>query len=320
MSQPDILGLLHRLVHDAEKIGVSTLQEFLAAIEAKKLGHPLGYGGHTPCTEISHRGKRCFVDFGSGLREAGTKYMSHETEYTFFITHMHWDHLIGLNFFIPVFIPGYKITIYHVHKNAPEYIKLMFNGINFPVKWADLSAAIEFVQVKVYDKVQVGDMTVSPFSLDHPGGSFGWRFDAANRSVAIGYDGEYKRLSRTDLGKDLPYFQNLDLLLFDAQYDLVDAINRHDWGHSSAPLGVDLALREGIKNVAFLHHDPWSSDEKLRISLARARAYCAKQLANYPNAWHAQPEGPNIFMAYDTLVVDLELPIAAELRGVQFRA
>lgn len=312
-SHDDMLTLLRRLVTDAQQKNIHTLPDFLVAAETGRLGSPIVYGGHTPCTEVSHGARRFFVDMGSGWREAGTKYMAKEKSYTVFLTHMHWDHLLGINFFIPIFVPGNKITIYHVHKNAPEFVKLMFNGVNFPVKWEALGATVEFVQVKLYDQLQFDDVTVSPFALDHPGGSFGWRFDAGGKSLAVGFDGEYKRVSRAELGNDLAYYQNLDFLVFDAQYDLAEVINRYDWGHSSPTIGIDLALREGIKTIALVHHDPWASDDKLRSALAQTRAYSRARVKNYPEHWSAQPDGPTIIMAYDGLTLDMNRPVERQL-------
>ncbi len=296
------LEILAQLVGKAKAKGLTTYDQLLAAARAGEFGMPLLYGGHTPCTEVTHGAQSFFIDMGTGLREAGTKYLGKRKEFTVFLTHMHWDHLQGLPFFIPIFIPGNKITIYHVHKSAPEHVKIMFNGVNFPVRWDQLGATVEFKEVKLYQPLPFGDTTVTPFALDHPGGSFGYRFEAAGRSAVIGFDGEYTRISREELGKDLPYYQNLDLLVFDAQYELEELLNKHDWGHSSSTIGIDLALREGIKNLVLIHHDPWASDERLHASIANARKYVKMNLKWYEN-WKDQPEGPKLFSAYDGLTL-----------------
>jgi ribonuclease BN (tRNA processing enzyme) len=176
--------------------------------------------------------------------------------------------------------------------------------VNFPVRWDQLGAQVEFKELTLYQPVDVYGMKVRAFALDHPGGSFGYRFEAGGRALAVGFDGEYTRHSREDLGKDLPFYQNLDLLVFDAQYELEELLNKHDWGHSSAPIGIDLALREGIKKLVLVHHDPWASDERLHASIANARRYAKASLRWYDN-WRDQPEGPEILSAYDGLVVDV---------------
>ena len=51
-----------------------------------------------------------------------------------------------------------------------------------------------------------------------------------------------------------------------------------NWGHAAASLGLDIAMREGIKRVLFMHHDPASSDEKIAAAEAQANRYFSSQL------------------------------------------
>ena len=304
-----ILEFCYDLIKIAGDKGLKSLDEFKEALGNGSLRDPLVYGGHTTCSEIIHGDHRCYVDMGTGITDAGQEAMAEgRNSFTIFQTHVHWDHIMGMPFFVPIYIPGTKITIYHVHPKAPEYIKLQFNGVNFPVRWDQLAADIEFRQIRLYDKVSFDDMTVSPFALDHPGGSFGYRFEQNGKSVAIGVDGEYKRLTPKELGRDLPYYQDLDILVFDAQYEMDELASRFDWGHCSPPIGVDLALREGIKNLILTHHDPRANEQKGTRMLEEARKHLKLQLPAYKKIWDklGQPTGPNVFSAYDGMTVDLD--------------
>lgn len=305
MNHQGFLKHLDSLYDKARELEIDTLAGFITAAHQGTFGYPLSYGGHTPCTEVSADGRRFFIDMGTGLREAGTRYLKTDDEFNFFVTHMHWDHLMGLPFFIQLFTPGKKIRIHHVHKNAPEHIKILFNGVNFPVKWEELQSNIEFVELKLYQPVVFGNVTVTPFVLDHPGGSFGYRFEHQGKSAVVGFDGEYVRLSPDDLGKDLPFYQNLDLLVFDAQYELSELLHKHDWGHSSAMIGVDLALREGIKKLVLIHHDPWSNDGTLATSLENAQKYMKRAMKHHGDIWKDRPEGVEIYSAFDGLELEV---------------
>jgi phosphoribosyl 1,2-cyclic phosphodiesterase len=308
MPDSEFLGLLVAAANNAKSLGIMTLDEFALAAQEGRLGRPLTFGGATMCTEI-HGGKQSvFVDMGSGIREAGTLAMQRgQKEFHILLTHMHWDHLIGFPFFLPLHSKNCTIHIHHVHKNTPEFVKIKFNGVNFPLTWDQLQAKVEFHHHKLYDKFKIGTMQVSSFALDHPGGSFGFRVDHEGQSVAVAVDGEFKRRTREELGKDLKYLQKLDLLVFDSQYDRVELENRFDWGHCTPVVGTELALREGMKAVTFVHHDPWSTPHKLQAMAREAAEFLSANINQYADVWKGrQSSGPKLIMGYDGLVLDLD--------------
>jgi ribonuclease BN (tRNA processing enzyme) len=88
-------------------------------------------------------------------------------------------------------------------------------------------------------------------------------------------DTEAKRVSPAELGPDLPLYQGVDLMIFDAQYTILESIEKIDWGHSVASIGLDIAFREKIKKMVFMHHDPASSDEKIARAESEAQRYHA---------------------------------------------
>lgn len=306
MTREHFLARLKDFSQLAKAKGVSSIDDFVRFVgDDANLG-PASYGGNTMCTEVRYKEKSFFVDMGTGIRSAMTEASKlGKREFHIFQTHMHWDHIMGFPYCIPIYSEGNKFFIYHVHKNAPEYLRINFNGVNFPLKWDQLSADIEFVQLKLYESVKFDDMSVTPFVLDHPGGSFGYNFKANNKSFSIGVDGEFQRSSRDELGKDLPFYKDLDLLIFDSQYEIDELASRHDWGHSSPNIGVEIALRENIKNVVFTHHDPWGDEERLARMLKTAKVYRDKKLVSFKDEWKQQPTGPNLQMAYDGLTIQL---------------
>ncbi len=303
----DVVDLFQKLITQAKKFGMKDLDDFSSAIKEGRFGHPLSFGGNTTCIEVADSNQAVFIDMGSGLREAGTYHTSQgRKEFSIFLTHMHWDHIMGLPFFIPVYVPGAKITIYHVHDNTPEFVKINFNGVNFPLKFEQLSSKIEFKKLDVHKSIQLENFKITPLQLDHPGQAFGYRFESKDEALTVGIDSEYKRLTDESLKDDLPSYQKLDLLVFDGQYEMAELANKFDWGHCSPSIGVDLALREGIRNIVMAHHDPWADYQKLKTMHEKTQKYLEAQLPAYKNVWdRIDKNGPKVYFAYDGLEIDL---------------
>jgi phosphoribosyl 1,2-cyclic phosphodiesterase len=241
------------------------IESFLSSLTPVEKG---GYGGHTLCAEVFSPSTHLIVDGGSGLRALGEQALlgpagMGKAEIHIFLTHFHWDHLIGLPFFIPLFIAGNKVNFYAVQEDLEPQIRGIFRKPNFPVPFEELKAGISFHRLAPRKPVRVGDIEVTPYQLDHPDPCWGYKFVHEGRSYSHCVDSECTRLSRQELGEDLALYHKADLVLFDAQYSFLEATRRLHWGHGSAPIGIDLALREGVKKILFVHHDPGASDEKI---------------------------------------------------------
>ena len=117
--------------------------------------------------------------------------------------------------------------------------------------------------MKPREKIEIQGFQVTPYKLDHPDPCWGYRVESEGRVYAHCVDTEGTRVSREDLREDLGLYENVDLMFFDAQYTMLEAAEKMNWGHSAAPIGLELALRENVKRVLFAHHDPGASDEKI---------------------------------------------------------
>ena len=71
-----------------------------------------GVGGNTSCVEVTAGDTRIVLDAGSGLRTLGDSLVARgPTETTILLSHLHWDHIQGLPFFVPIYIPGNRIEV-----------------------------------------------------------------------------------------------------------------------------------------------------------------------------------------------------------------
>jgi phosphoribosyl 1,2-cyclic phosphodiesterase len=258
----------------------SDVPAYLAALPPHEAG---GFGGNTPCAELTTATTQLIVDGGSGIRRLGYELMQGpcgkgQGEVHVLFTHFHWDHLIGLPFFTPMFIPGNVIHLHAVQPDLPDVFATLFKKPYFPVPLEGLGAKLVYHRMEPRQTARLGDISVTPYQLDHPDPCWGFRFEHGGRVYSHCVDTECTRVSREQLGPDLPLYQGVDLMAFDAQYTLMETIEKVNWGHAAATLGLDLAMREGIKRVLFMHWDPAASDDRIAAAEAQARRYYQSQL------------------------------------------
>lgn len=274
---------LRTTCEDLLKAGVKKPSEIAKFLEARPRAQVGGFGGNTPCFEVKAGKTHIIIDGGSGIRPLGYELMKGPSgkgqgEVHIFMTHFHWDHLIGLPFFNPIFVSGNKVHVYAVQKELPDIFRGLFRKPFFPVPLERLGAKIEYHKLEPRVPFQLGELELTPYQLDHPDPCWGYKIRHGKKVYSHCVDTEARRVSPQQLGLDLPLYQGVDLMIFDAQYSLMEAREKVDWGHASANVGLDLAMREGIKKVLFLHHDPAAADSKIAAAEDQARGYYESRL------------------------------------------
>jgi phosphoribosyl 1,2-cyclic phosphodiesterase len=274
---PDVVyakieNALNRYVKSATKTSPA---EFLRTLPKWETA---GYGGHTACIEVLGENSQIIIDGGSGIRPLGQQMMAGPAgvgrgNVHIFMTHFHWDHLIGLPFFTPLFIPGNKIHFYAVQKDLEKNIRTVFTKPYFPVEFDMLRSTFEFHYLEPRTPTTIEDLIITPYHLDHPDPCWGYKIVHKNKGFSHTVDNEYTRMSAQELGPDIALYQNVDLMLFDAQYTFKEANERINWGHGAAPIGIDIALRENVKKIYFMHHDPSASDKTIAQAEEQTKDY-----------------------------------------------
>jgi phosphoribosyl 1,2-cyclic phosphodiesterase len=285
-----------------EFAGAAAVQRFIDS----ELPFPLrcSYGGNSSCVEIVGGQEYTLCDMGSGLRVFGEHVLRENNRgrprvYNFFMSHVHWDHIMGFPFFPPVYIGANHIRIHGGHAVAviEEAFRRQQSPPCFPVPWEHLGATIEFVQLNEHRVYEIGGVRVKLKKQLHPGDSYGYRFEHNGKTAVYSTDAEHKLQSDNDTESMVEFFRDADLVISDAMYSLHDMINsKADWGHSSNVVGVDLCIRARVKHYCMFHHDPAHSDETIHHILGETRRYA--EIAG---------EGRNLQVssAYDGLVLDV---------------
>lgn len=277
------------------------VKEYIASQSLTKIG---GFGTATTCVEIRTKKSRIIIDGGSGIKNLGDHLVRHgegRGPFHIFLTHFHWDHLIGLPFFVPHFIPGTLIHYYAVQPDMELMIRGKFKRPYFPVPYEGLRADIKFHQLEPRKPIMIDNMKVTPYQLDHPDPCWGYKIESEGKVYSHCVDTEGTRQSRESLGLDLPLYQNVDLMYFDAQYTLPELAEKANWGHSAAQIGLDIAFREGVKQLLFAHHEPGADTHQIDELNEQANDYYQFKLQNgdegHPNkpvSWAFAHEGQEI--------------------------
>ena len=253
-----------------------------AAIDAYVDGLDFGvagtFGGHTSCVEIETGDPQYVLcDLGSGLRPFGmaaiARHGPHKPQtYHVFVSHLHWDHIMGLPFFAPAYIPGNRIRIYGSHAELESAMRRQMDPPSFPVDFSWLKADIEFVHLAPEVRHEVAGMTVTTLRQKHSGDSYGYRFEKEGRTIVYSTDSEHTLADPADTQRFVQFFHAADLVIFDAMYSLADAISvKADWGHSSNIVGVELCQLAGVAHLCLFHHEAASNDAALAKVLADTR-------------------------------------------------
>jgi phosphoribosyl 1,2-cyclic phosphodiesterase len=237
------------------------------------------YGGNTVCVEARLAdGTLVVLDAGTGIRELGKQLIRerHAAPIHLLITHGHWDHIIGLPFFGPLYMKDTHLVIHAVTPLARERTRdpIVFDGKHFPVRFADLPARIEHDETSA--DLRIGSARVRYVELNHPGSSLGFRIDDDDgTSLCYLTDNElYPPGDITTSAADLARFAaNATLLVHDAQYIPADMPAKRGWGHSVVTEVLKLGKDAEVRRLALHHHEPERDDDALDRIAAEAQAF-----------------------------------------------
>lgn len=270
----------------------------------ERLPFPVGstIGGNTPCIEVRSGDQLLIIDAGSGIRLLGLDLLQrgfargHHAA-SILITHTHWDHINGFPFFRPAFVPHNRFTFYSPFADLAGRFNTQQQPDFFPVPLDLMSAGLEFKVIAPNQWHNIGKFRVYPMRLSHPGETYGYRIEDGSASLVCATDSEYKRLDHASTEEYVHFFQDTDLLIFDAQYTLAEALDKADWGHSTPVMGAELARRAGAKRLALSHHDPTRNDEQVWAGKELAEAYLLRASRGLL--------GCEVLVAYDGLSLEI---------------
>jgi phosphoribosyl 1,2-cyclic phosphodiesterase len=227
------------------------------------------YGGNTSCVSITTPGEEPIVlDIGTGFRFFGeTQPKDGSFRGTALVSHLHWDHVQGLPFFVPALKPGAKLRLFAPSQEDGRPVHDVFDAFMrppyFPVRMSDLPSDIRFEDAED-GWFQVGDAKVLARSIPHVGRTLGFRVEWHGRSIAYMPDHQQPMDGSFDIAESaLELADGADLLIHDAQYLAPEFEMKRTWGHCTVEYALWLAREAGAKRIALFHHDPVRDDDAL---------------------------------------------------------
>jgi ribonuclease BN (tRNA processing enzyme) len=150
----------------------------------------------------------------------------------------------------------------------------------FPVPLEKVGAAMTFWAPDITRYTTPAGVTVVAHKQNHPGDSYGYRFEDGGKILVYCTDVEHGEEINPDV---VDLARNADLLIHDAQYTPEELKEKRGWGHSSWEQAIEVAERAGVKKLALFHHDPEHTD----TFLFRIERQCQKR---FPDAFLARED------------------------------
>ncbi len=236
-------------------------------------------GGNTSCVLVrgAEGDEPIVLDLGTGLRYLGNE-IAGKTDHHFggtaLVSHLHWDHIQGIPFFVPLLRPDAKLRLVgpvQPGSDLASEIRSFIRPPLFPIDLAHLPCDIEFVEMSE-GTLQIGSSRVTVMPIVHVGPTSGYRID--NDGASVVYIPDHQQPIDGSLDVDpavVDFCRGADILIHDAQYDDDEFVVKATWGHSTVRFAAEVARRAGVRRLVLFHHDPSHDDRWIEQAVELAR-------------------------------------------------
>lgn len=284
-------------------------------------GSHLRVGGNTSCVELRADNHLLICDGGSGIIPLGNSLMAQQEikKVMIVLTHYHWDHISGLPFFVPAFVPGWKVGIFGPGDSKGEIERRISGQMvdpYFPVEVETWLADIQYLMTQE-SYLRHGPFEIETFNVHHPGSTFGYRIQVRGKTIVYVSDNELsfldkfiaerehefsleelalvKKMQQEELTTVIKSIQDADVFIHDAQYTPEDYSKKRGWGHSCYLDTVKVAIEANVKHLYLFHVDPNYNDNKVE-ELHRETL----------KVIHQQHSGLQCHIAKEGLIIDID--------------
>ncbi len=250
------------------------------------------YGGNTTCIEIrGDEGEIIILDAGTGIFPLAQSLLAElPVQCHIFISHSHWDHIQGLPFFTPLFIPGNQVTIYGApdpiaQRGIEAVLDRQMEYAFFPIREAELKAEINYVNLLDRQRIEIGSVVIENILMNHPAMDYGYKVSCNGKSLFFtgdhewpsniyepddeDYD-EFQEEIQKRYAETIDFIRDVDALIIDTSYTREEFPSKIGWGHGSFDTSIQVARDAQVKQCFLTHHEPTRSDEALEAAFEKA--------------------------------------------------
>ena len=271
------------------------------------------YGGNTTCIEVRGDDNEIIIlDAGTGIFPLAQNLLKElPVKCHVFISHTHWDHIQGLPFFTPIFIPGNTVTIYGAgdpvsQRGIQDVLNRQMEYAYFPIREAELNAEMKYVDLGDMESVDIGSVRVENILMNHPAMDYGYKVSCGGKSLFFTGDHEWPaNIFEADdpdyeefadeinarREQIVDFIRGIDVLVIDTSYTREEYPAKVGWGHGTFDTSIAVAREAGVKHCFFTHHEPTRSDDQLEKEFHKALA--ENEVGQHPNEpeFHLATEG-----------------------------
>ena len=239
------------------------------------------YGGNTSCVLVEVDGEQPLIlDLGTGLRALGAALhpplvrAGVPIHATVLLTHLHYDHVLGLPFFTPLRDEGAVLDVYGPSQEEGPLQDVLSSLVHppfFPISMDGFNGELRCHAIEGGSEFSVGKIRIVARPVTHVGHTLGFRIEAGGRSVVYISDHQAPLDLKTVDDPVLELCDGADLVLHDAQYTEQEFDTMSHFGHSTDSYAVRVAAEAGARRLMLFHYDPAHSDDQLDRMLENAR-------------------------------------------------
>jgi phosphoribosyl 1,2-cyclic phosphodiesterase len=220
------------------------------------------FGIHTTCIEIKNGQDSLLFDAGFGIGRYSDSLSQKTGNYHLFFTHFHWDHVQGVGYFIPIFLPNTHLHLYSpwtvgkLKRQLNNYFDYSF-GPFWSIDDPNLKSNRYFHSLN-QEAITVNGFEISHFLNKHEGNCYGYAIARHGKKIALMTDHEATQADSNEIWGD-----DYDVVIHDAQYTAQEYRGMHGLGHSTFTQAVENARSMGAQTIFLTHHEPLRTDAEL---------------------------------------------------------